>query len=85
MLVGKVKWFNATKGYGFLTSQGVPEDVFVHHTAIAMPGYRTLKENTLVEFELTNNGQRWMASLVHPMEASSGDSELGAQRHQYEV
>ncbi len=85
MLVGKVKWFNATKGYGFLTSQGVPEDVFVHHTAITMAGYRTLQENALVEFELAKNGQRLMAAVVNPIEASSTDADLAALGQRFEA
>jgi CspA family cold shock protein len=46
---GKVKWFNATKGYGFIrSSKG--EDIFVHHSAIKMDGYRTLAEGESVSF-----------------------------------
>lgn len=50
-MVGKVKWFNPTKGFGFIA---VPDgqDVFVHHTAIEMAGFRTLEEGEEVEFEI---------------------------------
>lgn len=48
---GTVKWFNAAKGYGFIQRQ-TGEDVFVHHTAIQMPGYRTLANGSCVEFEV---------------------------------
>ena len=48
-VTGTVKWFNATKGYGFLSQEG-GEDVFVHHSAIQMEGYRTLQEGQTVEF-----------------------------------
>ena len=48
---GIVKWFNATKGYGFIQrSEG--KDVFVHFTAINSTGYRTLEEGQQVEFEV---------------------------------
>ncbi len=48
---GKVKWFNAAKGYGFIQrSNG--EDVFVHYSAIDMNGYRSLEEGAEVEFEV---------------------------------
>ena len=48
---GTVKWFNETKGYGFITADdGV--DVFVHHTAIVMPGFRTLEANERVKFDI---------------------------------
>jgi CspA family cold shock protein len=50
-MTGKVKWFNPTKGFGFIA---VPsgQDVFVHHTAIQMNGFRTLEEGDDVEFEI---------------------------------
>jgi len=49
---GTVKWFNSEKGYGFIAQPDGGEDVFVHHTAIQMNGYRTLDEGQAVEFEL---------------------------------
>ena len=48
---GSVKWFNAAKGYGFITRQS-GEDVFVHYSAIEASGYRTLEEGMDVEFEV---------------------------------
>ena len=48
---GKVKWFNAEKGYGFLSNDEGGEDVFVHFSAIQTDGYRTLEEGQKVEFE----------------------------------
>jgi CspA family cold shock protein len=50
-LLGTVKWFNATKGYGFLAREG-GEDVFVHFSAIQSNGYRTLEEGQKVEFSV---------------------------------
>jgi CspA family cold shock protein len=50
--IGKVKWFNDKKGYGFLIADGVKENIFVHHTAIHMEGYRALFPDQDVEFEL---------------------------------
>ena len=52
MATGTVKWFNAEKGYGFITQDGGP-DVFVHFSAIQGSGYRSLNENDKVEFEVT--------------------------------
>lgn len=49
---GKVKWFNATKGFGFITTDDGDQDVFVHHTAIQTEGFRTLNEGEEVEFEV---------------------------------
>jgi len=50
-ITGTVKWFNAAKGYGFL-SQESGTDVFVHYTAIQTEGYRTLREGQQVEFSI---------------------------------
>lgn len=53
-LRGTVKWFNAQKGYGFIAhAEGA--DVFVHHSAIVMEGYRTLQEGQLVTYELRDS------------------------------
>jgi CspA family cold shock protein len=51
-LTGKVKWFNAKKGYGFITRDDGKGDVFVHFTAIKEEGFRTLEEGQKVEFEV---------------------------------
>jgi CspA family cold shock protein len=51
MARGTVKWFNDSKGYGFISSEGA-RDVFVHHSAIEGQGFRTLQEGEQVEFEL---------------------------------
>jgi CspA family cold shock protein len=51
MARGKVKWFNDAKGYGFIEQEG-GEDVFVHFSAIAMDGFKTLAEGQEVEFEI---------------------------------
>lgn len=48
---GKVKWFNNSKGFGFVLSDENDEDLFVHHTSIIMEGYRTLKAGQSVEFD----------------------------------
>ena len=51
MASGTVKWFNADKGYGFITPADGGKDLFAHHSAIQMSGYKTLKEGQRVEFE----------------------------------
>jgi CspA family cold shock protein len=52
MPTGTVKWFSAEKGFGFIAREGA-DDVFVHHSAIDMEGFRNLQEGQSVEFELT--------------------------------
>lgn len=56
MVKGTVKWFNATKGYGFISGEN-GEDVFVHYSAINVDGYKTLEEGQEVEFEIVD-GQK---------------------------
>jgi CspA family cold shock protein len=61
--IGRVKWFNETKGYGFIEQNG-DKDVFVHYSAIKMEGYRTLKEGQEVEFEALETPKGLQASEV---------------------
>jgi CspA family cold shock protein len=51
-MTGTVKWFNASKGFGFITPDGGTKDVFVHHSAIQTTGYADLNENDRVEFSV---------------------------------
>jgi len=51
MAVGTVKWFNATKGYGFIMPQDGGKDVFVHFSAVSGDGFKSLPEGANVEFE----------------------------------
>jgi CspA family cold shock protein len=60
---GTVKWFNASKGFGFITRDG-GEDVFVHHSAIQGEGYRTLEEGQRVEFDVESGPKGLKASNV---------------------
>jgi cold shock protein len=55
MQKGTVKWFNATKGYGFIQPSGGDKDVFVHISAVERAGLSTLNEGQVVEFELVTN------------------------------
>jgi cold shock protein len=51
MATGTVKWFNDSKGYGFITPADGSKDVFVHHSSIAGDGYKSLAEGARVEYE----------------------------------
>jgi len=52
MAVGKVKWFNNAKGFGFINEEGKDEDLFAHFSSIEMEGYKTLKAGQPVRFEI---------------------------------
>ena len=64
MAKGTVKWFSAEKGYGFITPADGKKDVFVHHTAIEMEGYKKLEEGDEVSFEVTEGPKGLQASQV---------------------
>jgi cold shock protein len=64
---GTVKWFNADKGYGFIAPDDGTADVFVHHTAIQIDGFRTLQENQRVEFTAGQGSKGPQAEQVHPL------------------
>jgi len=59
--IGTVKWFNDSKGFGFITPENGAKDCFVHHTAIQMQGFKTLAEGERVEFDMVQ-GQKGPAA-----------------------
>ena len=61
---GSVKWFNEKKGYGFISQDGGGPDVFVHYSAIATEGFRTLSEGAPVEFEIVDGPKGKQAANV---------------------
>ena len=66
MASGTVKWFNASKGYGFITPDGGGEDLFVHHSEIKTQGYATLDEGQKVEFDVGQGKKGPCATNVRP-------------------
>lgn len=64
MAAGTVKWFNGTKGFGFISPDDGSEDVFVHFSAIQGGGYRELVEGQKVQFETTRGPKGLQASSV---------------------
>ncbi len=64
MATGTVKWFNNEKGFGFISQPDGGQDVFVHHTAIQMNGYRSLEEGQMVEFDITETPKGLQAANV---------------------
>lgn len=63
MPVGKVKWFDNKKGYGFITQDASGEDLFVHHTSLQGHGYKTLNQGDEVSFDVTQ-GPRGLAATA---------------------
>ena len=64
MLVGKVKWFNNEKGYGFIIKENY-DDIFVHYSQIQDEGFKTLQEGQVVEFDLINGEKGLQAQNVY--------------------
>ncbi|MCS6787317.1 MAG: cold-shock protein [Thiobacillaceae bacterium] len=67
MATGTVKWFNDTKGYGFITPDGGGEDVFAHFSAINMKGYKSLKEGQRVSFEVAEGPKGKQAANIQTL------------------
>ena len=65
MATGTVKWFNDSKGFGFITPDGGGEDLFAHFSAINMNGFKTLKEGQKVTFDITagNKGKQQASNI----------------------
>tara|TARA_R110000737_G_scaffold290235_1_gene296775 strand:- start:1132 stop:1329 length:198 start_codon:yes stop_codon:yes gene_type:complete len=64
MANGTVKWFDATKGFGFITPDDGGKDVFAHHTAIQGDGFKTLDENQSVTYDITEGDKGPQASNI---------------------
>jgi len=66
MSTGTVKWFNDAKGFGFITPEDGSKDLFVHFSAIEGGGFKTLKENDKVQFDVTQGPKGAQATNVRP-------------------
>lgn len=63
MMIGTVKWFNAKKGFGFISDEA-GNDVFLHYSAIDMPGFKSLEEGDKVEFNIVDGDKGPQAANV---------------------
>lgn len=70
MATGTVKWFNSTKGYGFITPDEGGQDVFVHISAVQAAGMQSLEDNQKLSFELQNDPAKGKTSAVNLQEAA---------------
>ncbi|MCC8986324.1 MAG: cold-shock protein [Candidatus Contendobacter sp.] len=68
MSIGTVKWFNEAKGFGFISPEGGGEDLFAHFSAIQGQGFKTLKENQKVSFDVTTGPKGKQAANIRSMD-----------------
>ncbi len=68
MANGTVKWFNDSKGFGFITPEGGGEDLFAHFSAIQSSGFKTLAEGQRVTFDVTAGQKGPQAANIRPIE-----------------
>ncbi len=80
-LLGKVKWFNNSTGFGFLSQEDGP-DVFVHYRSIQTEGYQSLQSGESVSFEIVRGSRGPQAERVQPLDR---DLEQGSEQHQEHV
>ena len=66
MALGKVKWFNETKGFGFITPDAGGEELFAHYTAIQTDGFKVLKENQRVVYDVVQGQKGLQAANIVP-------------------
>ncbi len=68
MASGTVKWFNDSKGFGFITPENGGDDLFAHFSAIQSSGFKTLKEGQRVSFDVTTGPKGQQASNIRPID-----------------
>ena len=67
MATGTVKWFNDSKGFGFITPDGGGDDLFAHFSEIRSEGFKSLQENQKVSFEVKKGPKGMQASNITPL------------------
>jgi cold shock protein len=79
MPTGTVKWFNDAKGFGFIEPDGGGADVFAHFSAIAMEGFKTLKQGSRVTFEVTEGPKGQLAQNIQCEATPDGPEPIVTQ------
>ena len=74
---GKVKWFSSEKGYGFISSNEMEKDIYVHFSDLQMKGFKTLEENDVVEFDYDEEMNK--AVNVHKISVSEEAEETESE------
>ena len=73
MATGRVKWFNNSKGYGFIVPDGSGEDLFAHYSSVQSSGFRTLNENDRVEFDVQQGPKGLQAVNIKPLDEAGSE------------
>ncbi len=71
LLKGTVKWFNNSKGYGFVVADNSTEELFAHYSSIQMDGYKSLKAGQAVQFETRQGPKGINAVNISPLQVNS--------------
>ena len=74
MAAGTVKWFNDAKGFGFIEPAGGGADVFAHFSAVQMEGFRTLRQGSLVNYDLVQGPKGDLAQNIRPAELAPSEA-----------
>jgi CspA family cold shock protein len=77
MSTGQVKWFNNTKGFGFILPDGGGGDLFAHYSAITMGGYKTLKAGQTVSFDIVDGPKGLHAANIQPVNSDGRPEQPG--------
>jgi CspA family cold shock protein len=75
MAIGKVKWFNNAKGYGFILPDDGGDDLFAHYSSVQMDGYKTLKAGQEVQFDIIEGPKGLQATDIQAAEGSEDTAE----------